>query len=84
MFVAPCLQLGSGTLHAQPKGCCKDYSCLASMHRLDPGALQKPMTVTFILTGKENAGIANVACILRIISGLGHGIRMEKKVSLAS
>lgn len=54
------------------------------MHRLAPGALQKPVTVTFILTGKENAGIANVACILRIMSGLGHGIRMEKKVSLAS
>lgn len=84
MLVAPCLQLGSGTLHTQLKGCCKDYSCLASMHRLAPGALQKPITVTFILTGKENAGVANVACILRIMSGLGHGIRMEKKVSLAS
>lgn len=84
MFVAPCLQLGSGTLHTQLKGCCKDDSCLASMQRLAPGALQKPMTVTFIFTGKQNAGIANAACILRIMSGLGHGIRMEMKVSLAS
>ena len=42
------------------------------------------MTVTFIFTGKENAGIANAACIVRIMSGLGHGMRMEMEGSLAS
>lgn len=54
------------------------------MQRLAPGGLQKPVTATLIFTGKENAGIANAACIVRIMSGLGHGIRMEMKVSLAS
>lgn len=42
------------------------------------------MTTIFILQQEKKGGIANTSYTSRIMPGLGHGIRMEMKVSLAS